>query len=682
MPAPQHPLASKPPGTLQPGWAVLVLSAALPWIPSPRAADDGALRRLENSEAGLSISGKALSRFQRAELGGDSAKPGQTTRENAAFTQAEVELSARPGEHSRGRLLLRIHQDWSNYYDEGPNPLTARWFDFRGELFQDRVRFAVGDYRGRHTPLTLYAPEPELLYEPALFAGKRQAAMGEFFLGDHRLPLQGLNAGYAHELVPAALGIDADVAVARLRNVHSGSTSWFHWTDDVEKVMLASAAKFRLFDAAAVGYAQTAVVDDLAASRARNNALAAAQRMLLPQPLYEDNHVHAFSLDLDGARWTRGGRLALSLESEYALSRYRGRLDTADTAALTVGLKEARDLEGTALRSVFQAAYGSPAEGPFALSLSLGWLSNDGDFVSDLAQSPTFRGRRILNSRSEVGGYQKGYHTLDALYHHRYAVDPITSLNSSEQWYVDARTYNGINNWYRAPFLKNSYGFYTTTRSEREAMAAAGALDPHVQLLFPFGPATPNREGITLDFKASALSGALEAAAAFAGLEEKSSEPIDSLDAIPAEFGRVGGGLRLRLGKFLALGTPLDFSGSYMVESRRRPAFSSRGVAVAAEDFESALLNAGFQAGVGYGLSVLGGYQSIQSNPALWTVTPLTRDNRPGDLRQDQWSVGLEYRIKPGAYVTAEYGRLGFEEAVTGTAYRQDVTSLNLVIAY
>ena len=121
-----------------------------------------------------------------------------------------------------------------------------------------------------------------------------------------------------------------------------------------------------------------------------------------------------------------------------------------------------------------------------------------------------FLGRRILNSRSAVGspkvGLQAGYQTLDALYNHLYTVDPITSLTSSEQWYIDAKTYNGTNNWYRAPFMKNSYSFYTTTKSERDDLMASGALDPHVQLLFPFGPATPNRTGITLDLNADILT--------------------------------------------------------------------------------------------------------------------------------------------------------------------------------
>ena len=44
--------------------------------------------------------------------------------------------------------------------------------------------------------------------------------------------------------------------------------------------------------------------------------------------------------------------------------------------------------------------------------------------------------------------------------------------------------------------------------------------------------------------------------------------------------------------------------------------------------------------------------------------------------------MGLECQITRGAFLTAEYGRMGFEEKVTRTKFDQDVTSLTLLIAY
>ena len=77
------------------------------------------------------------------------------------------------------------------------------------------------------------------------------------------------------------------------------------------------------------------------------------------------------------------------------------------------------------------------------------------------------------------------------------------------------------------------------------------------------------------------------------------------------------------------------------------------------------------------------GYQKIQSNPAVArTASATSRTNTSGDLSQDQWSVGVECKITHGAFLTAEYGRIGFKESVTQTAFAQDVSSLSLVIAY
>jgi hypothetical protein len=641
------------------------------------------VHRLEQEQTGVSLSGRATSNYARSALSGDSVRLGQSTVENAAFTQAEVDLIGRPSSETRGRLLFRVHQDWSNYYEEGPNPVTARWFDFTGNLFDNHVAFAIGDFRAKHSPLTLNAPEPVLLYEPAIFADKRQSAMDEFFLGDNRLPLQGLNIAFDHDSLPGRFGLSSDVAAVRLRNVNSGVSSFTHWTDDVEKMALSSSWKASALDFVSLGFAQTYVYDDVAASRSKNNARSLAQRGQMTSVVYEDNNVNAFSLDLDGAKMLKGP-FSFSLENEYALSTYKSGTDSVkDTIGFEVISKDLEDLKGTALRSVLKAGYGKPTEGPFALALQLGYLRTEKDFVSDLAQSPTFQGRRILNSASEVGGPAGGYNTLDALYNHRYTVDPITNLNTSEHWPVDAKTYNGTNNWFRAPFLKNSYGFYTTTKSERDALAASGALDPHVQLLFPFGAATPNRTGLTLDLKGDFLSGAIEVSAVYAGVKEVEAEKIDSLTSVPADYTRMGGGLKVSLDKLVSMPKNADFSVSYAEDARKRAAFSSKGVSVAGENFKSAMINADLQAGIWKGLSLLAGYQSIQSDPRVSsTQTATARSSTAGDLRQDQWALGLECRITHGAYVTAEYGRIGFEETVTKTKFSQDVSSLTLVIVY
>ena len=52
-------------------------------------------------------------------------------------------------------------------------------------------RFNIGDFKEKYSPLTLWAPEIDIMYEPGIFARQRQFAMDEMFLGDNYRVLRG-----------------------------------------------------------------------------------------------------------------------------------------------------------------------------------------------------------------------------------------------------------------------------------------------------------------------------------------------------------------------------------------------------------------------------------------------------------------------------------------------------------
>lgn len=680
--------------------AALILATAA-WPQSSEGAPAGSeesMRRQEDSELGVSISGTAHSEYLRSALSGDSAALAQPTRENIAFTRADIDLIARPSAHTRGRLLFRVHQDWQNYYDEGPNPLTARWFDYRGNILGDRVEFAIGDFREKLSPLTLYSPEPEFLYEPEIFADRRQRAMDEWFLGDNRLPLQGLHAVYRQPL-GSALRLETGATGARLRGTApSAAVSWTYWTDDVEKFLGAGFVNLRAFDAFEVGGTYLQIIDRVSSSRAKANQFI----RLTPTSIYEDVAVTAGHAGFDAAYLLGNPNLVLRADAEVAMSNYRpmrdvkdsigtqqriivdpatGRQDTSYIPVFALKLFKGAERNGKAMRASFQAGYEAGTEGFFGIDLRLAYLRNEKDYINDVAQSPTFVGTRILNAANGVGGFQRGYNTFDALYNQAYSVDPVTRLNNLEYYSPDTKTYNGTNNWYRSGNFKSSYTNATSTRSELEAQSR---LDPHVQLLYPFGPATPNRDGLDVNLTFSLLGGKLEATALYAGLKELVGQQVDSTTiAEPATYGRVGGGMSVQAGKLLGLSKRVTLSGSLVRDFRKQAGYSLRDTAYGATDFQTAMINAGAYAGIWKGLALIAGYQQIASNPLLgYSLAGTSAVPRVGDMLQGHWSAGLEIRLGHGAYVTGEYGRIDLKETATGTRFAQDVSSLGLFLAF
>jgi hypothetical protein len=631
-------------------------------------------------QKGVAIEGVSVSRYLRATLSGDSVNKENPTAENQAFSQADVALKASPGGATGGEIDFRLHQDWSRYYDEGPNPFAVRRVLYSGSIFGDRVHFSMGDFRTRYSPLTLYSPAPEITMEPEIFAARRREAMDEWRLDSNLVPLQGLNAEYAAVSKPS-FDLSFRATGARLRSVDpEGFLGWNFQSGSTEKWLAGGAFKATLWQGLQVGLTQMRVFDLVKASRAGNNAYALAERGTPLLTRYDDENVTAPMAGFDANPFLKESRLSFSVSMEYAFSSYSSSQDSLERSPVA---HKVADLDDKAQRANLRAGFGKHGD-DFSISLDADYLNTGADYVNDVAQSPTFIGRRILNSQSPIGGMSQGYSTLDALYNHEYHVAPITNLNTSEYWGNAAGTeYNGTNNWIRAPFFKNSYTPVISSKSERDSLLKA--MDPNVQLLFPFGPATPNRAGFTSTVTGEMLKGALKAELSIASLKEIKGVKMDSLQAQPAAFARLGGGLALDLGAWFGLSKALRLSASYVKDSETRAAFTSRGVTVAALDYGTAFTNLGVYSQVLERLAFSAGYQGIKANPLRGysaqgqTMTPVT-----GDQTQSQWSIGAELKVAAGAVAVAEMGMLKLAEA-DGTAsvkQSQFVSGVSLRIGF
>lgn len=651
----------------------------------------------EQNQLGVTIQGQASSRVLQSALSGPSATVGQATHENLAYTRADVEFQARPSTATRGRLEFRLHQDWENYYEEGPNPLLARWFEFGGKLFDGKVDFGLGDFRGQYSALTLYSPGLDIPNEPEIFAARRKLTMDEWHLGGHALPLQGLHAEYANRFSPA-FALSAGGIASRLRTGGASQSTWLFWTDDVEKLMGAGYLKADLFGGLELGATRIQIVDPVKTSRALNNEYVQKS----PSAQFENVTVNAGNLGFDAKRFLSDGPFTLRAGAEFAQSNYMPAHDKVDTVGtITVNkpvgqsgtltpvqvpvtalrLIKEPEIKDDALRAGLHAGFRESGEGAFGIALDAAFLRNGKDYVNDVAQSPVFLGRRILNSANQVGGFG-GYNTFDAAYNNVYTVDPVTSVNTSEFWASDAKTYNGTNNWYRAPQFKNSYSNTVMTRSER--LQASAFLDPQLQLLLPFGPATPNREGIDASLKAKAMEGKLEASVLFASLKEPDGYAVDATTTVAGQtFGRIGGGVKAQVGSFLGLDRRITVIAGWMEDNAKRPAFAYQDSAYAEVTVKSGLASAGVYANVWRGLSLSAGYQQIKSNPYKgYDVAGETKTAKQADLTQGNWAIGAEYRIAAGVYANAEYGQLSLEEAKSATKFSQDLVSAGLVVGF
>jgi hypothetical protein len=118
-----------------------------------------------------------------------------------------------------------------------------------------------------------------------------------------------------------------------------------------------------------------------------------------------------------------------------------------------------------------------------ALSMDLRFIRNKKNFCNELAQSPAFTGVRIMNIESDslvnTNFYANHYSTFDALYHHVFKFCPSEETNL----------------WHKAPFTKSSYASKVYTQDELKGLQDS-LVDPAVQLVMPFGPATPDRQGV------------------------------------------------------------------------------------------------------------------------------------------------------------------------------------------
>jgi hypothetical protein len=619
----------------------------------------GSAATLENilAKEGISIGGAFRSQFLHSSIGGPGTLASRRSEESVEFTSVDFDIRARPNTATQGRLVMRMHQDWRNFFSDIGNPINTRWLSIDGRI-KGMFGYNAGDFLRAYSPLTLYAPEPEILYEPAVFAAGRREAMDEAFLGGHARLLQGVNLDFDAGVDKGSKGVLKEVHLnalgSRLRSVETSIQNGNKATSlversPVEKFLGAGNADIVLPIGVSLGGSYLLIFDKQGSYSGPGEADTVAQRTM----------VAAGRAGFDLGTLIGSDTWNLGLTAEYAKST-----DDSNHYALPTDSVIAEDkVVGSALLARLHGRW--KAGTFFSLKAGADYLRNESGFRNELAQSPVFMGERILNIENDTAKVRsndvraRNYSTFDALYDHVFKFVP------SEQ----------TNLWQRAPFSKNSWRSGIMTQGEMASFAALRA-DTALQLVMPFGPATPNRSGLQGDMTLGFLEDRVEARFLYAALENVSGAPIDSLRTLPkTEFTQAGGGLKVEAGALLGLSLPFTVSGGFVRSTAENAGIAGDSLHAAAK-VENDFLNAGAQYAFWKRFSLLAGYQRI--------ATTLTRGGTESVRTQTHTAGGLDYKVAAGAHLLFSLGRIEVDnpEGSPARDFSQLQTDLSLTVRF
>lgn len=595
------------------------------------------------AKAGISIGGEFRSQYFTSKISGDSIETHDRAKEANEYTSVDFDIKARPNEAVSARVMFRMHQNWQNFFSDVSNPIVSRWISIDGNPL-DMFRFNVGNFKEKYSPLTLWAPEIDIMYEPGIFARERQLAMDEMFIGENYRVLQGANFGFDAEIAPIFDEFHFGFSGARLMNSGTSETkvSNAYQKADMDKYYLGANLDLTFMRGIDFGGTLMWIFDNTNTYQGNLNKKAI-------DTIAQKTSVFSLRPGIDiGKTFDLPKSLKIDVSAEFAFS-------VDDTVAYdSVGI----DSVGAAIKGYvypeaivgnainLKGTIGISPSDAFGILLNGSFISNGKDFRNIMAQSPTFIGNRIMN-REVVPGVDavQYYSTFDALYHQVFKFTPLA----------------GTNNWVKAPFQKTSY---TNAVFMPDSFRAFKKLmDPSVQLVMPFGPATPNRVGINADVKLSLFNNGIELKGLLVALNEKDPDVIKigeiSLPMEKTEFSQFGGGAKFDISKMVeAIKYPMELSGS-VVSSK-----ASNSTPVYGGEITSNMINVGLNYQFWKRMSLLGGLQVIKNKAAsdLLDVDPVTTiptlTKFEVEQKMIQWSAGLEWKVSDGASVIGSFGKI------------------------
>jgi hypothetical protein len=619
------------------------------------------------AKAGIHFGGEFRSQFLNSRVSGGAVEDNQKKSESVEFTSVDFDIVARPNNALSARAMFRLHQDWRNFFSDVQNPITTRWLSVDGSAMQGVFKYNVGDYRKKLTPLTLWSPDVELLYEPEIFAQGRRLAMFEAFLGDNNRILQGANlelrAELGTEFSTILEELDLDIFGARLATRGTGESGVSpppgivtppnsgYWDAEYDKYLVGFNFGTQIVKGVGLGVTDVMIFDYEASYRDLSEDTAKLHS--------QSTNVIAGRVNADNGMFMSDEFIRVGVKAEAAYStdrrRYLDGTKVADSSVAGLAVNA-----GLFLRFAFNEVNN--------LNLTADYIQNDSAFRNDAAQSPSYIQRAVMNNENGLGGLG--------------LMNPFDAMYRTVFKYTPSQYFGGPK-----PHTKNAYTNAILSNSAVEAVFASNAPLSVFQAVLPGGFATADRagpvvkldgsfldKGISLGAKAALLKSASEVAAwnltdtvprlGEDGLPvpnpDGSGDPImdiiviENFPAYYVDYQEIVGGASLDIAKFApVVGPSLVLGGSYGMYNVKHGDIGSS---------ESALLSAFLNYNFYTRFSLLFGYQQLGTSVKNGDVETVK-------YTFDNLAVGLGYKTAEGGALTVKFTMLsGKTEPAGGTA--------------
>ena len=174
-----------------------------------------------NAKRGVEIGGSIRAVAQLSSFSTDQDPTGLNKFpdvERNEFVTADLSFGFRPYETVRANVIMRLGGGMQEYFAAAAKTLEAKWLNVEGNIGKN-FYWTVGDFRQELTPLTIYNPGIDIMYEPTVFARKRHMAEKEQLLEGNKRNLQGANLQFRQEIDPMVGEIRAEAFLARVNRV-------------------------------------------------------------------------------------------------------------------------------------------------------------------------------------------------------------------------------------------------------------------------------------------------------------------------------------------------------------------------------------------------------------------------------------------------------------------------------
>jgi len=622
--------------------------------------------------------------------------------EIAEFVQVDLDFKFRPWDNIRANLKLRLGAGMQEFFAAAATTVNAPWLNVEGNVGES-FYWVVGDFRQSYSPLTLYMPGPDVIYEPMVFARKREMAQKDALLDGNRRNLQGFNLQFRPQLGEAFGELRVEALGVRLRRAGylDASGAMGNMLPNEGIAGATQAGRFDKFLLGGnlellplnknllIGGTYLSIFDDKGSSLYYTcgdgcglNDFNKNYLLNTLDSLPQKTAVFAGRAGADIAGIIGSNSLVINLTGEFARSNDKvydlsPLYETPDdnTSEIIGTTSKSKQESGNAILAQLELGYKSSIKMNAVLSSS--FIRNDSAWFNNVAQSPSFFARRMLNSDKDVGCldencfspsldnpnrrfnlskygvYSPLYSSFDALYFFTPKHSPMNvSLNNYTEGDGQTNSYN------ISPYAKSSWNASTLTRAELALLEELS--DLNLQMALPSGFATSNRQGFQ-EVLTLSWANLAEAKGLFANYEQLSH----NAGAKVAKYTEFGGGAKINVLGILGFElNPLELSGSYK-NSAKEQEWDNLGKAT----YESDFINAGLYYRFFRKFGLTFGYQQINSKLNAEGVD--IQKEQTGNLsvsivpiiktKQNQWMAGLDYTVAKNAWLSINYGIMSVE---------------------